>query len=145
MREPSSDNIPDLLARLAIALHDALGVTARSIDVHVIESERPVSLPVLPRWGGPTHAPDRAGALPTAERLTALERRLLRAVAGLEVEEPTAEEIAAAAKVKNEPYLRRLLSSLRQRGLLEGERGQAGYGLSPAGLAALEPEGGAGQ
>ncbi len=49
----------------------------------------------------------------------------------MDEENPTAQEIADAAKLPNEPHFRKLLSALRQSGFLTGHKGDAGYGLTP--------------
>jgi DNA-binding IscR family transcriptional regulator len=73
------------------------------------------------------------------EKLYPTERRILNAVANLDGENPTGEEIAAQIKSPYESHLRKLLSSLRKRGYLGGGQGEAGYPLTPKGLAAIQP------
>jgi len=70
-----------------------------------------------------------------------VDRALLAAVTGLEVESPTGPEIADAAHFPNGPELRKRLSALRKRGLLGGRERDQGYPITPAGLEALDQAG----
>ena len=65
------------------------------------------------------------------------QRRILRAVADMDAEAPTGEDIAAAAKFPYESHLKKLLSTMRKDGLLGGQKNEQGYPITPAGLDAL--------
>ncbi len=52
---------------------------------------------------------------------------------------PTGEEVAAAARLPYESHFKKLLSAMRTKGLLGGEKGQAGYAITILGLEAIQP------
>lgn len=72
--------------------------------------------------------------------VTRTERRILKAVAALETDEPTGPEVAAAAKLPYEPELRKLLAGMRKKGLLGGQPRDQGYPATVLGLATIQEE-----
>jgi hypothetical protein len=88
--------------------------------------------------------PDRAGVTRMADvdapRVSRIERKILRAVADMDTEEPTGPEIAAAAKLPYEPEFRKTLSAMRKRDLLGGGARDQGYPIAAAGLAAIQAD-----
>ena len=91
------------------------------------------SLPDVPyRPSSPASAPD------AGEKVYPHERRILKIVAAMKEDEPTIAQVAAAAKFKNDPFLRKMLSLMRKRDLLGGEAGEDAYPLTPKGQAAPE-------
>jgi hypothetical protein len=66
-------------------------------------------------------------------KLTPTQRSILKTVAKMDVNNPTAREISKAGRLPFDPHLRRLLSALRSEGLLGGAKGEAGYVLTEKG------------
>jgi hypothetical protein len=75
-----------------------------------------------------------------AEKVYPHERRLLKVIAAMKEDEPTIAQVAAAAKFKNDPWLRKMLALMRKRELLGGDVGEDAYPLTPKGQAALDPQ-----
>jgi hypothetical protein len=91
------------------------------------------SLPDVP------YRPTVASRTPdAADKVYPSERRILKAVAAMEADEPTAAQIAVAAKIKNDSHLRTLLLLMRKRDFLGGAAGEDAYPLTPKGQAAIE-------
>ena len=87
-------------------------------------------------------APKRqvGGASPDADGLYRFQRRLLETVAGMDEEKPTAEAILAAVGFKDVSIncIRKMLATVREKGLLGGKAGQDAYPLTPKGEAVIE-------
>jgi hypothetical protein len=87
----------------------------------------------------PATAPNPRAAGAGAEKVYPTERRILEAVAGMDKENPTAAEIAAAAGMTDGPHFHKWLFALRMNGRLGGKAGTDAYPLTPKGQAAIEP------
>lgn len=135
----SPESISVLLRRLAAAVRREYGVTPIDIEIHAEGSGRPLSLPiprsVFAEGRELTPTDDE-----TVQPITSTERRILKAVAALEAENPTGEEIAAAARMPYQPHLRKTLYSMRSKGMLGGFKGDVGYPITPLGLSLIELE-----
>jgi hypothetical protein len=128
--------LSDVLALLREAFRGEYGLTARRVRIDTYEEADPYVLPI----------PPAAAARPTPPPATTIGkvgrtvRAILKAVAGMDAEEPTGPEIAAAAKLPYESHLKKTLSTMRAEGFLGGDKGDEGYPITPLGLAMLDPE-----
>lgn len=89
--------------------------------------------------------PDASGAVKNGSseslpQINSTERRILRAAAELDDENPTGEEIATAAKLPYQPHFKKMLSALRSEGMLGGLKGDVGYPITPLGLRVIQLE-----
>ena len=126
------DDLTAALAMLNAALRRRWARTPA--EVRVFTAERPDRAAfVLPF---PSAAVAPVGS--PATNLSATARRILRTIAAMDEEEPVGTDIAAQAKLPADAHFRKLLGALRQQGYLAGAKGDAGYGLTPMGLASLE-------
>jgi hypothetical protein len=129
------EKISAILCRLFAAIYREYGIKAKKLNIIDGNDEQAVSLPFPKKCLQPCVAPSPEEQ---SIKLNPSERCILRAVADMEEKSPTAEEIARAAKLKNSPHFRNLLSALRKRGLLNGDHKDQGYPISEAGKEAIE-------
>ncbi len=109
--------------------------------VVLIDGEKiKMSIPDVP-CRPPTAPNGPGGAASGNEKVYPAERRVLDAVAGMEKENPTGEEIAEAAGMTEYTGFRALLHAMRRNGRLGGKAGTDAYPITAKGWAALEPPG----
>ena len=132
------DSIPDLLSRLRVAFRRDFGIWLTRVELFTNEhAKRPAACLPIPPWEPPPQEPaarEHQASLKGQLSPSPLMRRILKAVAGMDAEEPTITEIAAAVKMRADPYLRKTLGAMRTLGFLGGVNDDAAFPITPKGL-----------
>jgi hypothetical protein len=141
----SPEKLSSILRKLFAVLYAEYGIRAKRIDVIDDEHDKPaVTLPFPkscshPCRNGKPHD-DEELEVNHIVAITSTERRILKAVAGTDVENPTGDEIAHAIRQPYESHLKKTLSAMRTKGWLGGFKGDVGYPITPLGLSLIELE-----
>ena len=132
----SGESVPELLVKLRWALYQQFNVVVSRVKLYTRnDPKHPLCLPVpdgivAAQEAAREHQAGLKGQLSPSP----LMHRILKAVAGMDAEEPTIAEIAAAVKMRADPYLRKTLGAMRTLGFLGGVNGDAAFPITPKGL-----------